>query len=816
MGIRLKGSRQAHLLACQLLAGVSLATMLPAGSALAAEADEDGANSAIVVMARGREEKLIDVPVAASVATAEDLRRHDISSVANIKIVAPQISLDRGFTGSGTSITMRGVSSTSIDAGVEQSVLLDFDGVAISRGRILADALFDLSGVDVLKGPQPVFFGKNSPGGVVSVRSADPTSELSGFVRGGYEFTARATTLETAISGPLSENIGARLALFNSQSKGYIRNMATGMADPFKSGLYVPAAPNRLGAEEKMAGRLTLKYSGDDLSATFKLLVSHYEGQGLQSFSEVMGCVGTNAHPTGPNTLGGVPFGDTVGDCTLNDRSSQGYIDPAIVAKWTQVNRHGNGQPFSKNNTVMPVLRLNKSFGDIDVTSVTGYYKYDYVSQGNADMTAGSYYWSYSNEKNKSFYQELRAVSNFDGILNFAVGGHYEYNDRTLFVGGLNGRVDADVPSGKLHNYDNQQGNKSSAFSGFGQLRLKPNDQIELAAGGRYTRQVRKLDTVFTYVNSNQISSFRTVGEHLTGKRTEDNFSPEVTVSYKPVSNVMVYAAYKTGYLAGGFSNPGVPSKTATAQTLSFGAEKVNGFEVGLKGSAFGNVLSGSITGYRYTYKGLPLTSLVALSASQVTYLTQNAANTRAQGIEVEATLLPTSSTRLHATASYNDAKFRSFPGAQCYTGQAKVAYTSGVKTPGVCYTDSVNTSGVQDLTGKDVYRSPDWILTAGATQDIAISSNFNLSANADVRYTTGYYTVIGLNPVSYQKGFTTLNAGLRLSTTDDNWALALIGRNLTNARYATLGVDRPGGSGDVSTVAGEPRAVVLQAEMRF
>lgn len=811
MGMFLK-SKRARVLACQFMTGVSLATILPAGAAMAEDTVNDTAsNGDIVVMARGREERLIDVPVAATVATAEDLRRHDINSVANIKIVAPQISLDRGFTGSGTSITMRGVSSTSIDAGVEQSVLLDFDGVAISRGRILADALFDLAGVDVLKGPQPVFFGKNSPGGVVSVKSADPTSELSGFVRGGYEFRARATTVETAISGPLSENVGARLALFNSQSKGYIRNMAVGMADPFKTGLYVPAAPNRLGAEEKLAGRLTLKYSGDDLSATFKLLVSHYEGQGLQSFSEVMGCVGTNVNPAGPST-----FVDTSGDCTLNDRSSQGYMDPAIVAKWTEVNRHGNGQPFSKNNTILPVLRLNKSFGDIDVTSVTGYYDYDYVSQGNADMTAGSYYWSYSNEKNKSFYQELRAVSNFDGLINFAVGGHFEDNDRTLFVGGLNGRVDADATTGKLHTYDNQQGNKSTAFSAFGQLRLKPTDQIELAAGGRYTHQTKKLDTVFTFVNSNLTPSFRTVGEHLTAKKSEDNFSPEVTLSYKPTSNVMVYAAYKTGYLAGGFSNPGVPSKSATAQTLSFGAEKVNGFEVGLKGSAFDNVLSGSITGYRYTYKGLPLTSLVALSASSVTYLTQNAANTLAQGIEVEATLRPTSSTRLHATASYNDAKFRSFPGAQCYTGQTKVAYTSGTKTPGVCYTDTVNTSGVQDLTGKDVYRSPDWILTAGATQDIAISSNFNLSANADVRYTTGYYTVIGLNPVSYQKGFTTLNAGLRLSTTDDNWALSLIGRNLTNARYATLGVDRPGGNGDVSTVAGEPRAVVLQAELRF
>lgn len=233
MGFGFKSVRDSRSLTCQLLTGVSLATIMPAGVALAQGSPENGVNNdGIVVVARGREEKLIDVPVAATVATAEDLRRHDINTVANIKIVAPQISLDRGFTGSGTSITMRGVSSSVIDAGVEQSILLDFDGVAISRGRILNDALFDLAGVDVLKGPQPVFFGKNSPGGVVSVRSADPTGNLSGYVRGGYEFNARATTVETAISGPLSETVGARVALFRSQSKGYILNTAKGVVDP--------------------------------------------------------------------------------------------------------------------------------------------------------------------------------------------------------------------------------------------------------------------------------------------------------------------------------------------------------------------------------------------------------------------------------------------------------------------------------------------------------------------------------------------------------------------------------------------------------
>jgi outer membrane receptor protein involved in Fe transport len=566
---------------------------------------------------------------------------------------------------------------------------------------------------------------------------------------------------------------------------------------------FIPAAPGRLGAEDKIAGRLTLKYSTDDFTANFKLLVSHYEGQGLQSFSEVMGCAAGQSLPS--NKFSGTVYADATGDCKLNDRSSQGWMNPAVTAKWSQVNSQGHGQPFSKNATIMPVLSLTKNLGAIDLTSVTGYYDYDYVSQGNADATASAYYWSYSNEKNKSFYQELRAVSNYDGMINFAAGGHYEDNDRTLYVGGFNGRPGADATTGKLHTYDNEQRNKSTAFSVFGQLLVKFNDQIELAGGGRYTHQKKKLDTFYTFVNSNVQGSFRAVNDHILGSKSEDNFSPEATLTWHASRNLMVYAAYKTGYLAGGFSNPGVPSKTATAQTLSFGAEKVNGFEVGIKGAALDNKLTGSITGYRYIYKGLPLTSLVAISSSQVTYLTQNAANTIAQGVEIEANYRPARGTNLRATASYNDAHFKSFPGAQCYAGQTAAEG---------CVT--VANSTTQNLSGKDVYRSPDWILTAGASQDFNLSSALKLTLNADVRYTSSYNATIGLNPVGNQKSFTTLNAGARFAEMDDKWAFSVIGRNLTNRRYATLGVDKPGGVGDVFAVAGEPRAVVLQAEVKF
>jgi iron complex outermembrane receptor protein len=782
----------------------------PADADSTAPAAEPEALQEIVVSARQRSERMLDVPVAVTAVNPDEIRQYNLTSVANIKIVAPQISLDRGFTGSGTSISMRGVSSSSLDAGVEQSVLLVFDGMAMSRGRILNDALFDVQGIEVLKGPQALFFGKNSPGGVVSVKSADPTDTLTGYARVGYEVTTnKDRSVEAAISGPITSGLGFRLAGLASKSDGYIRNQDTGVPDLIRTAAsgstFVPPAQSKLGAEEKQALRLTLKYDGSDqFDANLKVLLSRYRGQSLQSFDEVMACP---AGRTRPITVGGIV--DPNGDCKLDDRSSQGWLSPTIINSWPEVRKNDDGRPFTKNDSVMPTLTMNYKLGFGTLTSVTGYYDYDYVSQGNADATSYSYFWSYSDEKNKSYYQELRAVSTFDSMFNVAAGGHYEFNDRTLFVGGANGPNLLDPATGRYNLYDNEQHNKSHANSVFAQLIVKFAPDWELTAGGRSTRESKSLYSFNKYVNPNGVgvAAYLPQGKVIAGSKKENNFSPEGTLTWHPTQQVMVYGAYKTGYLSGGFSNPGTLSSISTLQTLSFNAEKTKGFEAGVKASLLDHKLSGSLTAFRYKYEGLPLTSLIALSATSVTFVTQNAASTITKGVELEGAYRPVAGLTLRGTASFNEAYFEEFDSAQCYTGQTVAQGCAAA--PGT-------TAKVQNLSGAPLYRAPKWLITAGPVYEFPVASNLHVTLNGDLRYTSGYYTGLNLNPLSYQHSFTTVNAGARLGTDDDKWSLAVIGRNLSNRRYGTLGVDKPGGAGEVYTVAGEPRVVLLQVEGRF
>src|SRR5437867_2367541 len=173
-----------------LLSGAAL--VCGAGTANAQAAGEAQATGVhleeVVVTARKREESLQRVPVAVAVVSGQQLKNNLASDLTKVGELAPQVSMATAGSGTGAVITVRGVSSASNDAGLDQSVALEVDGVPLSRGRIISAAVFDLGSVQVLQGPQALFFGKNSPGGVISLRSADPTGKFEGYATAGYEF----------------------------------------------------------------------------------------------------------------------------------------------------------------------------------------------------------------------------------------------------------------------------------------------------------------------------------------------------------------------------------------------------------------------------------------------------------------------------------------------------------------------------------------------------------------------------------------------------------------------------------------------------
>ena len=120
----------------------------------------------------------------------------------------------------------------------------DIDGIQINRSTVARLGTFDLASAEILKGPQALFYGKNSPGGIISLRSADPTSSFQSQISAGYEFAADETRLEGYVSGPITDTLGIRVAGYFSDIKGYINNESIPAAGSLKSFNRAPNVPN--------------------------------------------------------------------------------------------------------------------------------------------------------------------------------------------------------------------------------------------------------------------------------------------------------------------------------------------------------------------------------------------------------------------------------------------------------------------------------------------------------------------------------------------------------------------------------------------
>lgn len=715
----------------------------------------------IVVTARRREESLMKVPVAVTVISGAELQQAGANNLSKISELAPQVIVSRASSGTGGLITIRGIGTSNFDASLEQSVSINIDGVQAGRGVLVNQGFFDLGRVEVLKGPQALFFGKNSPAGVIALHSADPTNHLEGYIRGGYEFVAHERYGEAAVGGPLTDTLKARIAIRASDMDGFMRNTAPSLPDnPFYPGFGTLAGPDRNGGQE-LLGRVTLLYTpSSNFSANLKVSASRFKDNGA---SDQAVCGPNQTFPR--NFI--VPIIDTYGDCKFDDRYTNVSLNPAVAHT---VPGTRDGTPYTDTWAVLTALTMNYHLENIDITSVTGYTKLKYDQATSFSNT--SYGTSYGAliEDTRTVSQELRAVSSFAGPWNFTLGGYYEDLRRT---NGLNqiaigSGLGADPATGKYDTWEVISSNKGETLSAFGQLRYSPIEQIELAAGVRYTHETKSATTVNAFVNSVQAAFFglRAQGSPLSSNFRDDNWSPEVTLSWKPGTGTLVYGAFKTGYKSGGLSNSSVLLATATSDSLAYRSENVSGGEIGLKSFLANRAVRIELTAYDYLFKDLQVSAFNQLTLSS--YLT-NAASARDKGVEFEAEWAVAHGLRVNGSATYNLARYKSFPNALCYAGQTAATGCAG---------------GAQDLGGQPLTRAPEWTFAGGGNYNVPLASKLMLGLNANASYSSSYHTEEDHAPYVVQRAYVLFNAGARLYQGDAGWEVALIGRNLSNKYY--------------------------------
>jgi outer membrane receptor protein involved in Fe transport len=382
------------------------------------------------------------------------------------------------------------------DYNSEQPVALNIDGVQITRGPVAAIGFFDLESVEVLKGPQALFFGKNSPAGVVSVQSVTPGDKLEGYVRAGYEFSASTPSFDGAVSIPLTDTLSVRFAgHYSHDNSGYIENTARPTANPFDGPTEpLPGAANTEGPLDRDGiGRVTVAWRPEgNFDATLKVLGSYHHDWNSNT-AENISC-GANAHPTDVNPLTGQAVQDPFGDCSANHQISVGNGPAGIVN--TFAGGPADGQPFTEARAWVSSLQMHYQFADkLDLTSITGYYHNNYAAFGNFDGTVFAQALDAENIVNTQMSEELRLASNFDSPVNFTVGTYYEHQKQeTTNTDKVAPLPPYPIPGpyfGASNTVAMEAANKADSYSAFGQVSWKILENLELAGGARYTHDER-------------------------------------------------------------------------------------------------------------------------------------------------------------------------------------------------------------------------------------------------------------------------------------------------------------------------------------
>ncbi|MGF7154803.1 TonB-dependent receptor [Novosphingobium gossypii] len=802
----------ATLMASASAIGMTAPALAQSVAPAAAPQGPTGGLEEIVVTARKRTESLQDIPVAVTAYSPAQIARQDISNIERIAATTPNLTVGRATTGSGAQISLRGIGTPASALGIESSTAIIVDGIYYASGRILNEGFFDLSRIEVLKGPQALFFGKNATAGVISITTADPGPTFEASTRVGYEFRAKRPYIEQVVSAPLTDTLGVRVALRGSKMfGGYSRNYAT--AQPFTvtdqaggpvQNLVALPGDRRGPKEKELTGRLTLKWEPTDaITNTLKVSANETTTNDGAWNNIVFSCA------TGFSTLQpGVP-------CKRDWKYYHNQMPTEIAANFPFARK--DGELYTKYRSYQVTNNLEWNLGDITLTSAS-----NYQNQNNRWLTDSDYQqravqiYVGSREKWWAFSEELRAQTNYDGPLNMMVGVLYQktklQSDQHVYSGNV--RVSTQRPEWEYVAFGKDSYTRGETISPFAQVTWKVVPQLELSSGIRYTHETK--DSFFVHP-VNRPGQINRLNDPIYKDQTFTNWSPEITASYKPVPNVNLYGGFKTGYKSGGFSNQSSYTNASIPADLDFEPEKAKGFEGGIKTTLFNNQLRFDVALYSYEYTDLQVDFF---EAQTFRYITTNAGSARTKGVELSTEWAPISVPGLimRGALNYNKARYVDFI-APCVTGQ----------TPAQgCNPTTASPYGglfVQDLSGKPTANAPRWTAALGASYETDVSSDLSVALSADARYSSSYNASPFFNPIATQPKYVNLDASVTLSS-KAGWDLAVIGKNLTNQFVISGALDSPGTGSGTGTAAGRlgdqrgyanlPRTVQVQVTYHY
>jgi iron complex outermembrane receptor protein len=369
-----------------LLAGAASFALAMPGVALAQDGEPEveapQSSNVIIVTASKREQTLQETPISVSVTSGEVLEQAQIRDVLDLQTVTPSLRVSQLQSASATTFIIRGFGNGDNNFGIEPSVGVFIDGVFRSRSAAALSDLNMVQRIEVLNGPQSTLFGKNASAGVISVVTKEPQYEFGGLVEASYG-NYNAFVLRGEVTGPISENIAFALDGSYNRRDGYatIVNLDEELSDR-----------NRWSAR----GQLLIEPTPD-----FKIrAIADYS-----AIDEV--CCQVSTLVAGP-TAGAI-------------RAVGGALDTDFFSYNTFLSQ----APRNTVDNYGGSIQADWNVGNLTFTSITAYRELKNFLDQDVDFTSANVVTEVRDQKVDTFTQELRLASDFDGPINFLLGGFY-------------------------------------------------------------------------------------------------------------------------------------------------------------------------------------------------------------------------------------------------------------------------------------------------------------------------------------------------------------------------------------------------------
>lgn len=740
------------------LTGVSALSLAVLGIAPAhaqdkPSADQAGASEDIIVTAMKRSSTALKTPAALSVLSGDALKDQGVNSAADLQNVVPNVNISTGRD--GLQVAIRGVSSTDTSSKGSQDIAYNIDGMYVGRGFARSGAFFDISRVEVLRGPQGTLYGRSSTGGAVNVVTNAPTlDEVKGYARMEYgNFDAKRA--EAAINVPLTDFAAVRFSGTFNDRDGYSKPMDTTIVNNGQTYTFDKSQARARNDQKDRAGRASLLIAPSDaFEARLTATLGHQGGAGSQYALETQ----LQAH----NDTGVAALQTLTNPVAASLDANFQLYDASIRAKagGVQFDLLGSYQNFSFH-------QVGTQGNDVAANTTTGQ-KVEPTFSFTAFGPAFQFYLQRSRSVTKQI--ELRASNAEPGFIDYVVGANYyrEKNDESGIS--WSSQIDAPLDQSQYYYYAGPVNTTTqTSYGAFGQATVNVTDRLGLVVGARYTKN--KLVRVGTFTlpfnfdagfppppypddQGNAICTYPNdcVGSPNNGREQDHKFTWRLGANFQATPTDLFYASISTGFKPGGFND----YDPNTGGIGNYKPAYLTAYEVGYKGRPLAG-LTLSSSAFYYNYSDYQVNSIALFPNGQQSLFT-DVVPVDIFGWENEASYAVTPKTTISGSFSLLHSKYKQFvTGVNRFVG-----------------------NGI-DFSGDPVDLAPKVFVTGAIDHAIDVSGG-TIKLHAAIKYSGSYYISDFGDGVRYkQPDYTRSDANITYEAEGGRYSIQAFVENIEN-----------------------------------